>query len=450
MARVDRRSFLLASGALVSGCRLFPFSRTIPPHEIIVIGAGLAGLSCALDLKRYGHHVTLLEATALSGGRVLTVNDFRGGTRVEAGGEIFTDGDIAMRAWINELALPAIRVEREEGVQVEGQFLTPETDDPVAQMAWAIWMSLAQRAIEVPTDQLDHISLLGLLEAWRTPVEAIDVINLIAAPVFGATIDSVSAIHAIEHSSRLTEPKFTLRLGMTALVDAMTNLLADEIQHSSAIVAVEHNDHAVAVTTNTGEMTAGHFAVFAIPPTALGRITFDPPLSWGKQRAIEEITLAPWVRQMIQFTGHPWREGSGSIAEFDLDTPGVKITDWTLGRNRTNGILAVDLCGALGDSMEIDEDRLLEFALGEVDRCWPGAAQDHLFHMTSDWTRHHWIGGGKSVWGPNMRSRQAQRLAEPENRLHFVGEHTQPPFGTMNAALISGRRAVLEIVDSVR
>ena len=75
---ITRRSLLAGSMTLAAGCTGLPLPRSpVQPHRILVIGAGLAGLSCALDLVRAGHEVTVLEATGRAGGRVQTVRGFQ-------------------------------------------------------------------------------------------------------------------------------------------------------------------------------------------------------------------------------------------------------------------------------------------------------------------------------------------------------------------------------------
>ncbi|HZG42388.1 MAG TPA: FAD-dependent oxidoreductase, partial [Longimicrobium sp.] len=77
-ARLSRRAFLhraaaIAAGAWAAGCRDGAAPATAPGSvEILVVGAGLAGLAAALELERSGHEVLVLEARDRPGGRVLT------------------------------------------------------------------------------------------------------------------------------------------------------------------------------------------------------------------------------------------------------------------------------------------------------------------------------------------------------------------------------------------
>ena len=77
-SRLTRRSFLKKAVAITSVAAISPFkissflTRSSDDRRIIVIGGGLAGLSCAYELDQAGYNVVLLEARSLPGGRVST------------------------------------------------------------------------------------------------------------------------------------------------------------------------------------------------------------------------------------------------------------------------------------------------------------------------------------------------------------------------------------------
>ena len=80
-AKLTRRSFIKKSSATASFLTVFPYStlsstfNISDDNRILVIGAGLAGLSCAYELDRAGYNVMILEAKSHPGGRVRTYRD---------------------------------------------------------------------------------------------------------------------------------------------------------------------------------------------------------------------------------------------------------------------------------------------------------------------------------------------------------------------------------------
>ena len=86
---LNRRSFIAQSSLAVAGValtRLPIVTASIAPKKIIIIGAGMAGLSAGYELTQLGHDITILEARARPGGRVHTLREpFDDGLYAEAG-----------------------------------------------------------------------------------------------------------------------------------------------------------------------------------------------------------------------------------------------------------------------------------------------------------------------------------------------------------------------------
>src|SRR5437667_1412141 len=99
---ITRRSFLKQSTIAVAGAslaRLPIITATVAPKKILIIGAGMAGLSAGYELSQAGHDVTILEARMRPGGRVHTLREpFSDGLYAEAGAaRIPDDHDLTLK-----------------------------------------------------------------------------------------------------------------------------------------------------------------------------------------------------------------------------------------------------------------------------------------------------------------------------------------------------------------
>src|SRR3569832_2539344 len=85
---MDRRDVFKAGGAALAG--LAVSAARLAKKSVFVMCAGIAGLSCAYELKRRGHDVTVLEASGRAGGHVRTFHDqFADGLYADIGAEHF-------------------------------------------------------------------------------------------------------------------------------------------------------------------------------------------------------------------------------------------------------------------------------------------------------------------------------------------------------------------------
>jgi monoamine oxidase len=130
---VDRRQFLKLAGAGLALQALPARAQARAATNVVVIGAGIAGLSCAYELMKSGHDVTVLEASSRTGGHVLTLRQpFADGLYADAGAENFTKpGYDIVWAYTKELDLTVLPYGNRERVLrwSRGQLQSDERPD---------------------------------------------------------------------------------------------------------------------------------------------------------------------------------------------------------------------------------------------------------------------------------------------------------------------------------
>src|SRR5712664_280947 len=118
MSDMKRRDLFRAGGAAMAGLASSMGQSAGVKKKVIVIGAGIAGLSCAYELVKRGHDVTVLEASGRTGGHVRTFHDqFADGLYADIGAEHFYyPGYTDYWSYLKEFSLTAIPYPRRDNM----------------------------------------------------------------------------------------------------------------------------------------------------------------------------------------------------------------------------------------------------------------------------------------------------------------------------------------------
>ncbi|HKQ77719.1 MAG TPA: FAD-dependent oxidoreductase [Blastocatellia bacterium] len=394
--RLTRREFIsrgaLAATALSAFLNDSRAEAPGPPQRVIVVGAGLAGLSAAYELTRAGHEVRVLEAQSRTGGRVLTLRDkFPDGLYAEAG---------------------ATRIHK-------GMDLT---------IKYAKLFNLRLTGF-YPTDDRFIRLRGGRREVVRWKRMASDVEK------FALRLDQANQWFRIEG-------------GNDQLPQAFERKLADKIIYNSPVVGIEQDSNGVRVrfsTHGSQQTITADRALFAIPATILARIDASPPFSAAKQQTLEKLTYDSASRVFLQCRGRFW-EGQ-NLNGFGVTDQPAEIWASSFGQPGVAGILQSYTRGdvSLRLTRQTEKERISS-TLDMMERVFPGARENLELGISKCWSEDEWTRG---AWA-HTDEKQLKQLAQPEGRIHFAGEHISSQPSWMQGALESGERAAREILQVSR
>ncbi len=430
--------------------------------RVVVVGAGLAGLTAARDLARQGAEVRVVEARERLGGRVWTMREDDFSTEpVEAGGE-FIDGDhTAIRELARALGVPLVRVIRGGfglALETNGRFKIHATQQPV----WkAFQRALAPDANAFRSDGCNWNGSLAATVARRS-LDALllarnaraDVRAMAAAlrGFFLADSDALSALVGVELSMENTDPgdvpMYRVNGGNDLLINALARNKNLTFSLRRAVKRVEQNAEEVTLSVvepdGRLETLRAEYVVVTVPPPVLRTWTFSPALPPEQRRAFERLSYGFGTKALLRFDTRWWRAANRPRA-FGTNLPIGAV--WEATERRGGPAILTLLAG--GRASEQLQEILEKEGGGEavVNRLWWLGTPSPLREIRSmTWERDRWARGGYAFFGPSFEPSWRDDLSRAFGRIVFAGDHTSREWqGYMNGAVESGQRAAKEV-----
>jgi monoamine oxidase len=482
---MKRRDFLRQSLTTAAAGSIFlRSSLTVRPKssaskKVVVIGAGLAGLSAAYELLQAGHDVTILEAQGRVGGRVLTLRDpFSDNLYAEAGAMNVFDNHTWTLKYIKlfNLTLDTVassqlgsvlyvhgkRIETKQGQPVNYP-LALGTEEKKLQRR-EMWQRYVvptldelgdYTAAEWPPSSLrkyDQISFYQFLRNRGASPDAAEFLGMGAYGGLGDGIHSVSALVLLReaaHRARMTSNS-TIRGGTDMLPKAFASRMSDKIRYGAPVVAIEQNSANVRVVylqAGSRDSINADRVVCAIPFSVLKSIHVTPPFSAAKQQAIIELPYTSVTRTYLQTRQKFWlSEGLSGSATTDIGNTMVFDGAPNQSSDHARGILEAYMGGPMArQAAAIPESERVAWVMKIVEKAYPGLRKNFEVGATKCWDLDQWARGGYAWYRPGQMTSLLPHVARPEGRVHFAGEHASSLFGWMQGALESGNRVAQEI-----
>jgi monoamine oxidase len=487
--RLDRRRLLQTAGAAALGASAFgrfaPAARGAAQPKIVVVGAGLAGLTCAYRLKQAGYAAEVHEASTRVGGRCWTIRGaFQQGQIAEHGGELIDTGHRELRNLVKELGLDTVDLlaseanGTEETYFFDGAFysVAQATDDfqvvkPKLQKDLSaasyptLYSSYTQRGWE-----LDHMSIVDWIEESvpggieSTFGQLLDVAYNIEYGAESSVQSALNLVYLLGYATGGTlalfgksDERYHVVGGNDQVATKLAALLDSQLTTGSALtsIALTSGDR-VRLTFQEGSVTKTVTAdkvVLALPFSLLRSVDYSAAgFSALKQTAIQKLQMGTNSKLQLQFGTRLW-EAQGSNGGTYSDTDYQASWDVTRGQPGTAGILVDYTGGTIGASFGSGsvQQRAKKF-LGQIEPVLPGITAQWNGLATLDyWLGNPWTKGSYSYWQVGQYTTFAGAEREQQGNCHFAGEHTSVDFqGYLNGAVESGERAAGEVLADLK
>jgi monoamine oxidase len=472
---VSRRSFLAGSVALGAGAALargLPV-RTRPradagtARRAIVVGAGLAGLTAALDLRAAGWDVVVLEARRRVGGRVRTVySPFTDELLAESGGESIDDNHDQIQALVARFGLrtdrrppdrdaTATAYYRGRAVPAAAFLADPHVLDDYnrfysrsAELAQGLDPEHPERFKRAK--ELDGQSLADFIDTLRLSPRARFIVETEQTGEYATEPRHLSLLFYLQQEAVVADvpdgAAETMRIhgGNSTLVNAMAEALGDAVMLGAPMRAVERGKDFVTVHAG-GQAYTGAQVVLAVPPPPLRRVDFTPRLPHSAAAMVRGLDLGPATKVMTQYDERFWR-ANGASGLIVADLPFRIAWDATDSLPSTAGILTTFTTGSEGEAFaRLPAARRIRNVRRQIERIFPGAPVLPVSSATMAWPDQQYTGGGYAAYRPGQLTEFWAVLRQPMGRIRFAGEHTESLAGYMESAVRSGHRVAAAI-----
>jgi monoamine oxidase len=477
--KTTRRRFIFgSSAALIAGVApRRAWGKT--QADVVVLGAGLAGLTAALQLQKEGLSVIVLEAHDRVGGRVWTLDDVPG--RPEAGGLQIgqTYGHVIGMA--EELGVklipPAAVPELERGfaLHVGGKLMAAKdwqaaaenklpdalkSTPPFALLQKYLSPWLAELAQQNPlfadpngwreegafdlAQKLDR-PLADMLRERGADSESL---RLISVDLNATDINKVSALHVLRAALLLKSgagPTLRVEGGTSRLPEAMSAALKNPVRFNQWALSARQDKSGVDIWLEKGRKIRAKKCISTLP-AASSFYFFSELTPKGYERP-----MVPVLQLHLSCTRKFWLE-DGLPKNLWSDSPIERVFDYGGSNdNMDNLVIWMNGPGALRYSRQPvwdEQEQIKSVLVSYLEKARPAAKGCLTPLKLLSWENMFYSRGAYAEWHAGQMTKFGRSAPKPVGRIHFAGEHTAEVASGMEGACESGVRAALEIIDA--
>ncbi|MEY2554705.1 MAG: monoamine oxidase [Ilumatobacteraceae bacterium] len=412
--------------------------------DVVIVGAGLAGLRCAEALVDRGADVVVLEARDRVGGRVFS-HHFADGQTCERGAEFVDSNHAEVLALAARLGLSLSNrsavLDPAETLLDAGGRAVPMSMHASLEPDVARWDNVLANVAD--DAQTEHSTLADLMHSLD--------LSVLSRLVVGRHLRTEYMLPPEEVSQRFAGRLTRLQAagsrechrvigGNDQLATGLAARLGARIKLSTAVQSIESDTGAI--TLRSGEVLAASSIVAAVPLPVLSRLWSAMPLELGA------VGYGVGGKVSVQFDRRIWHDygRNGTVLS---ERAWGHLWETTDDQGGDRGVLTNLLSshdGAAFAALPEAPDRIV----AEIERLFPGAKGLSGERVHTDWTNDPSSLGAYSCFGPGQLEAAEPFMHVAHGRMLLAGEHTDEFSGFMEGALRSGTRVAAAIAGEQR
>jgi len=439
--------------------------------DVVVIGAGLAGLYTARLLEERAVDVVVVEAHDRVGGRTLTKTIE--GARIDLGGQWIGPEQkrmIALARALEKKTFPTFS-KGTKLMDLDGTVRSYKSQIPKLGIIDLLRLELALRRIDRLVASVDPFDPWATkkavdwermtLEDWKVKAagspRVAGAIDAAVRVIFGAEAKDLSLLSFLAYVKAAGGfmPLVTIdggaqqdrfEDGAQSLSIAMADALGDRVTLSAPVLAIRQTGERVHVVTKKGEVSARR-VVCTVPPTELARIELDPPLPRERKRLVDSHRMGSTTKVIAFYERAFWKEEGLSGEAVASKGPFSVVFDDTSHDDKTPALVAFVVGDEAKAWTKLDETQRHKATLDVLGHFFGARGRSPTKVVDHDWSTEPFCRGCPASTAASLGwTRQLATLRAPLDRLHFAGTETATEWnGYMEGALESAERVVREL-----
>ena len=272
--------------------------------------------------------------------------------------------------------------------------------------------------------------------------------RLVDANLNGESIRTLSALDLLRKLAVLQAAGAPVNIsgGSQRLPEAMYASISHALLMGKQVTDIRQAQTAVELITGDADRFTCRLCLIAVPFSVLRHINMEGTLSQAKQQAIREMGYTPVTHVLMKpkspfwladgFSPNMWTDtGLGRVfTQADEQGEVIRLRAWIQGPR------AQGLSGMTDHELGAHIVALLEQA-------WPAAKSQLEVERVISWGNNPFAHGAFSHYLAGGVNEFSRAVSRPEGLLHFIGAHTEPSASGMEAAVKSGNRGAMEVVE---
>lgn len=460
--KISRRDFLaisllISTSIILSGNNKSSAAQTpVQEKEIIVVGAGISGLSAARYLQQQGYQVIILEARERIGGRIWTDRSWQNLSLDLGASWIHGIQGNPITKLAQQFQIKTVETDYESRINsgLNGRFMTDAQENVIEARFNNLLKKINKYRKQLEAEDADDIPLqkafdraVAELKLSQKDLQELNyAINSVIEHEFAADAANLS-LYYWDQGTKFQGKDVLFPNGYDQIIQALAQKLDVRLEH--VVQKIEYDDSGVNIITNQGNFACER-AVITLPLGVLksGRVEFSPALDDDKQLAIQRLGMGVLNKVYLRFPQAFWQKDTHLLGNIS-DNKG----EWTefLNIHRYTGfpVLLGFNAGSYGSQIEqLSDEQIVASAMKALQKMYGAKIPNPEAWLITRWEKDAFAGGAYSYIATGASGNDCDELAKPVgNRLFFAGEATSRKYAaTVHGAFLSGEREAKRIV----